>query len=331
MKKITNKTILLSTTLLLIISMTITAYANNHIKINIDGKMTGNTSAEIKDDRVHVPLRFVSETMGHLVDWNGDTSTAILDNGKVKVPVGTNLSILEDGTILYADTNSYISNDRTMVGLRMVSDALGYEVDWDGNTSTVYINSTKDIKPSEEPKKDEKVEKNKVNDFYDVTDTHNDGTFTVKTTTGENVVIAEDKESLNKNDEKNFLTVVLVVGEDISKTTQVKYGGAKVNIQLLESYDINAKVVKDYGDFITPEDGILRLIDIENGAYKVTLLETPAGVSKEQIEVSTYPDWADSAGHIYGKDSEGNSYRIKKLHTILGNATGSIRFYCLPE
>lgn len=36
----------------------------------------------IRNDRTYVPLRFVSETFGHNVDWNNDTRTVIINTVK---------------------------------------------------------------------------------------------------------------------------------------------------------------------------------------------------------------------------------------------------------
>lgn len=36
----------------------------------------------IRNDRTYVPLRFVSETFGHSVDWNNDTRTVIIKTVK---------------------------------------------------------------------------------------------------------------------------------------------------------------------------------------------------------------------------------------------------------
>lgn len=59
-------------------------------------------AARIKDDRTFIPLRFVSESMGAAVDWNGDTRTititeeetsalALIDNSKWQLNVDDNV------------------------------------------------------------------------------------------------------------------------------------------------------------------------------------------------------------------------------------------------
>lgn len=103
----------------------------------------------IIDDRTYVPLRFVSQSLGYNVDWDGsnkqvliskdeaDSAENIVDNPEM------NLQILLDGKLLYfpADYGKPFINDDslTMVPLRGVSEAMGFKVNFTNNT--VYINS----------------------------------------------------------------------------------------------------------------------------------------------------------------------------------------------
>lgn len=50
-----------------------------------------------------------------------------------------NINIFVNGNAL--NTGAFIMNDSTYIPLRAVSEALGSNVNWDGNTRSVYIDS----------------------------------------------------------------------------------------------------------------------------------------------------------------------------------------------
>ena len=53
----------------------------------VDGKNVSLTkSATIVNDRIYVPMRFISETFGAGVSWDADTLTANIKSGKASVP-----------------------------------------------------------------------------------------------------------------------------------------------------------------------------------------------------------------------------------------------------
>lgn len=103
-------------------------------------------------DRTLVPIRFVAESLGAKVDWEQNTKTATVthSNKVIKLTIDSpNVSINNDKKTL--DKNSipklvtFNGNDaRTMVPVRFVSEVLGYEVGWDENNQTPYINSSDD-------------------------------------------------------------------------------------------------------------------------------------------------------------------------------------------
>ncbi len=81
------------------------------------------------------------------LDWDkakkvGDTSEAKVDDktneGEVKGDPSI-IDIMVNGKMISTDTPPYIQNGRTMVPLRFISEALGIDVDWDGETRTVTV------------------------------------------------------------------------------------------------------------------------------------------------------------------------------------------------
>lgn len=90
--------------------------------------------------RTMVPIRFVANELGAEVEWDAENrqviielyeETIILEIGKRTVLLGE-----EELTI---DTEPVLKEKRTMVPLRFVSEALGADVNWEGDTRTAFI------------------------------------------------------------------------------------------------------------------------------------------------------------------------------------------------
>ena len=56
----------------------------------------------------------------------------------IKLTIGENLMIVEGDTAIELDVPATIINDRTMVPLRAIFEALGAAVSWDGETRTIF-------------------------------------------------------------------------------------------------------------------------------------------------------------------------------------------------
>lgn len=127
----------------------------NEVKVLMDGQaFVSDVPSFIIGDRTLVPIRFVAESFGADVEWDQKTKTATVlhDNKVVKLSIDSNKVVINNQTKTL-DTNSipklvtFSNNDsRTMVPVRFISEALGYEVGWDENMQIPFINSTdKDI------------------------------------------------------------------------------------------------------------------------------------------------------------------------------------------
>ena len=90
-------------------------------------------------------MRFVAERLGAEVAWENDTRTVVIEKGghTVRMPVGS-LTYTLDGVEQTLDvpaelTASTDGNARTMVPVRFVTEALGYQVEWDQPRNLVVI------------------------------------------------------------------------------------------------------------------------------------------------------------------------------------------------
>lgn len=139
MKKILS--IILSLVLLLSVSSVV--YADNDITVKLDGKtLEFDVQPQLIGGRTMVPLRVIFESLGAVVEWDNDTSTVIAYNEFyfVKATIGNNTMIV-NGKEKQMDVPPMTVNDRTLVPARFVAEAFNCNVEWDGNTKTVYITS----------------------------------------------------------------------------------------------------------------------------------------------------------------------------------------------
>jgi hypothetical protein len=94
----------------------------------------------IVDGRTFVPLRAIVEALGAVLGWDGDTQTitAVKGTDTVIMRVGQT-SYTINGITHTMDVAPRIINNRTLIPLRVISEAFGCEVEWDGDTQTVKI------------------------------------------------------------------------------------------------------------------------------------------------------------------------------------------------
>lgn len=91
-----------------------------------------------KNSRVLIPIRFVSEALGAKVEFKNKTVTIRKDKTVISLTIGSN-SVTVDGKKIELDTKPIIVNDRTLVPLRFISEALKQKVEWDGPGRWVWI------------------------------------------------------------------------------------------------------------------------------------------------------------------------------------------------
>lgn len=109
----------------------------------------------ILEDRTLVPARGVFESMGGKVSWdeekqqveistNGSKNRILLNiNDPTMQLITFNNIFTADKEEVLLDVAPQIINDRTMIPLRAVSEAMDADVDWNQEDYTVYINTLK--------------------------------------------------------------------------------------------------------------------------------------------------------------------------------------------
>lgn len=110
-------------------------------KATVFGKTVENDVAPmVVNERTMLPIRFIAEALGAEVEWDGDTQTVTIvkDDIEIIITIDSDEAIVNGETIIL-DSPAFTENQRTYLPLRFISENLGANVDWDGDTQTVTI------------------------------------------------------------------------------------------------------------------------------------------------------------------------------------------------
>lgn len=115
------------------------------IKVMINGKLqTLDQPPILKGNRTMVPLRGIFESLGAEVYFDQKTGHITVTKEKLKIILKINSKSVDyNGKIKTIDVPAFTENNRTMVPLRFISEAIGADVKWDGKQNTVFINTGK--------------------------------------------------------------------------------------------------------------------------------------------------------------------------------------------
>lgn len=127
------------------INNTVYNRANEPTPVNING-------------RVYVPLRLVSEELGHSVEWDSSSRTILIDSNLNQINNSSqeysSLSIFINNSPLNVDLSTgqpFITpQGNTMVPIRVIAENLGADVVWANSTQTVEI-KTKSTNSASKP------------------------------------------------------------------------------------------------------------------------------------------------------------------------------------
>lgn len=119
--------------------ITMTATSN---KYNVDGKEKEmDTKPVNKEGNVFVPIRVISESLGANVRWkfNPDKTMNITIDNRIVLNTSSNVAFL-DGKKAFLNFPPFIDeNNRTLVPIRFIAEALNCKVDWVQSESKVMI------------------------------------------------------------------------------------------------------------------------------------------------------------------------------------------------
>jgi len=127
------------------------AAAEDNIKVILNGEqITFDVPPQIVNDRTMVPMRTIFEKLGASVQWLEETQTIYahfsshtihlkIDDPEMHIMDSSQDSSEQSQQIISLDVSPVVIDGRTLVPVRAIAEALGLEVNWDGNMQTVII------------------------------------------------------------------------------------------------------------------------------------------------------------------------------------------------
>ncbi len=111
--------------------------------VNINGeKLLADVPPVLVNNRTMIPMRAVFEALDADVSWDDRTQTATAVKGEVKIEFTVDSKVMFiNGKECTLDSPAFVFEERTMIPVRAVSEALGYAVLWNQDTKTVDITS----------------------------------------------------------------------------------------------------------------------------------------------------------------------------------------------
>ena len=116
-------------------------YITENISVKVNGnQLVSDTVPMMENDRVLVPMRTIFEALGAEVEWDDATQTATASKDGDWVSIAIDKAELwKNGQRTELDTPARIINNRTMVPVRAVSEALKADVKWEEESQTVSV------------------------------------------------------------------------------------------------------------------------------------------------------------------------------------------------
>jgi len=117
--------------------------ADSEISLYIDGeKIETDVAPVIVNGRTLIPVRCFFEKFDANVIWVDATKQVIIetDDKSIILKIDSSTAYVNN-TAIKLDAAPFIKNDRTLVPVRFISENLGYDVDWEDETKSVYITS----------------------------------------------------------------------------------------------------------------------------------------------------------------------------------------------
>lgn len=117
-------------------------YIDSHFYYVNDVKKEMDTVPIIKEGRTFLPIRYVAEEIDAKVDWNQEEKsiTISLDDKEIRLWINRDIAFVNNN-LIEIEIAPFISDGRTLLPVRFVTESLGLGVKWDGSKKevTVYL------------------------------------------------------------------------------------------------------------------------------------------------------------------------------------------------
>ena len=103
--------------------------------------------AQLMNGRVMVPLRAVSEALGTPIHWDAGKRAILVNTSSATVPAAGSkrIAVWVNGNRLTLDTPPVLRNGRVLIGVRLLAEALGAQVQWNSPARTVQITTNTNV------------------------------------------------------------------------------------------------------------------------------------------------------------------------------------------
>ncbi len=101
----------------------------------------------IINGRTLLPVREVYEKLGFTVEYNAEEKSATVKKGSlVNIKYTANNDKMQNnGNDIPMDVPAQIINDKFMMPIRSINNAMYLDIKWDGETKTVYVDKPDDV------------------------------------------------------------------------------------------------------------------------------------------------------------------------------------------
>jgi hypothetical protein len=122
-------------------SITTPALADQPIQIFINNQqLATDVSPVIENGTTLVPIRAIFEGLGCMIGWDASAEIVLATKNGTQYQFKIGSNVYEINSISkVTPTSPKIINGRAMVPLRIVSEAMGYNVSWNGDTQIINI------------------------------------------------------------------------------------------------------------------------------------------------------------------------------------------------
>lgn len=114
----------------------------DEISVLVDNEevMFEDQSPTIINNRTLVPIRAVFEKAGAEVSWDGANLVASVEMGNYTIRISPNSEVMyKNGKAVQLDVPSEIINNRILIPVRAIAEAMDFDVSWNGYLKTVLI------------------------------------------------------------------------------------------------------------------------------------------------------------------------------------------------
>ncbi len=277
-------------------------YKAEEVNIIINGEEMNETDMPpvILEDRTLVPARAVFETMGAEVAWNAQTKEVYVkkENDVVILKIDDEIGT-KNGIAFIMDVPAKIINDRTVIPVRAVSEALGCEVGWDAKKRIVTIEE-KQQQEIENTVEDETADENteNTNENIDISldaNTNTDINFGTDTNIVENTNTNVNNNASTDNNTNINNSVNTNTNTNVNNSTNTN---TNTNVNNSTSTNNNANTNNNVNTNTGNNTGV---VPTENS--KVTGVVVPASSSAPQIFTITTSAQIAKYQNVYVDDT----------------------------